>query len=329
MEYTQLGNSGLNVSTLAFGAWQIGDDDYWGPAEHADADAVVKAALDGGINLFDTAELYGAGASERALGKALGSRRKDVYIASKVAPEHCAPDQLRASCEASLTHLGTDYLDLYQVHWPCRDVPFADTYAELRRLKDEGKIRNIGVSNFGPNDMINWCEAGEMASNQLGYNLLFRAIEFEILPACRKLGAGVLAYMPLMQGILAGRWHAVEDIPTPRRRTRHFSGGREGTRHGEEGCEELLIKTLDELRQLAEETGHTLPALSIAWVIAQPGVSATVIGARNPAQLERNLRLAQVEPEVLATVSKITAPLKERMGPDPDLWEGAAKTRSR
>ncbi|MBW7865648.1 MAG: aldo/keto reductase [Candidatus Hydrogenedentes bacterium] len=118
MIYRPLGPSGMNVSVISFGAWQIGDDDFWGPDERADAKRTVQEALDAGVNFFDTAEAYGKGESERVLGKCLGSRRREVLLASKVSTENCAPDRLRAACEGSLKRLGTDYLDLYQVHWP-------------------------------------------------------------------------------------------------------------------------------------------------------------------------------------------------------------------
>jgi Predicted oxidoreductases (related to aryl-alcohol dehydrogenases) len=123
MEYRRLGRTDWMVSVVSFGAWQIGDAEFWGHDDAANAETAVRVALDEGITLFDTAEMYGAGASEEALGKALGARRKDVYIADKVSPENCAPDRVRSSCEASLRRLGTDFIDLYQVHWPSRTVP--------------------------------------------------------------------------------------------------------------------------------------------------------------------------------------------------------------
>jgi len=223
MEHRKLGSSDLHVSVLAFGAWQLGDPDYWGAHQAADGEAAVRAAIDAGIDLFDTAEGYGAGESERALGRALGSKRDKVLIASKVSASHCAPHRLRNACENSLRNLATDRIDLYQIHWPFRDVPFQDAYAEMARLKEEGKIREIGLSNFGPKDIDAWMAAGTCASNQLGYNLAFRAIENEIVPACTDHRLGILAYMPLLQGILAYRWQSPDELPPSRRRTRHFS----------------------------------------------------------------------------------------------------------
>ncbi|MFO7975046.1 MAG: aldo/keto reductase [Candidatus Hydrogenedentota bacterium] len=330
MQYRTLGNSDLKVSIYAFGAWQLGDSTYWGEKATTDAEAVVQSAIDAGVNLFDTAESYGNGNSERVLGKALGTRRKDVSIATKVSPNHLLPsEKLREACEASLKRLGTDVIDLYQVHWPCDPAQFDDAAATMVRLKDEGKIRAIGVSNFGSQHLDAWIKSGKCHSNQLGYNLLFRAIEYEIVPACQKHGVGILVYMPIMQGILAGRWKTVDEMPEARRRTRHFSSERPGTRHGEPGCEDLLMDTLRQLNVLCEEIGQPMARVAIAWLMQQPGVTSVIVGGRTPAQLERNLAAADLELDdaVLARLNAITDPLKERLGTNPDMWCGEKDRR--
>ena len=331
MKYSKLGSSSLEVSAFAFGAWPLGDSGYWGPDASADCEAAVHAAVDAGINLFDTAEGYGAGESERALGRALGSTRDKVLIASKVSPSNCTPRKLRRACEASLERLGTDRLDLYQVHWPCRDTPFEATYEALHNLQEEGKIREIGLSNFGPRDLDAWMAKGKSVSNQLGYNLAFRAIEYEIVPACVNCDVGILVYMPLFQGILAGRWRRVDEIPQARRRTRHFSCDRPGTRHREPGQEALLLETLSGLEQIAKETGLPVANISLAWIMAQPGVTAVIVGARNPAQLQRNVSAANLSlgEEILTRLDRITAPLKEAMGKNADMWCNEQESRIR
>ncbi len=331
MKYRQLGSSGFEVSVMAFGAWQLGDPTYWGEDEQAaGADAVV-AATDAGINLFDTAEGYGAGESERALGRALRGRRDKVYIADKVSSNHGAPEQLRKSCEDSLRRLGTDYIDIYQVHWPFRDVSFEDAYAEMQRLKDEGKIRAVGVSNFGVKDLESWVAIGECVSDQFGYNMLFRAIEHEIVPVCRKHGVGILAYMPLMQGILAGRWRNLDDIPQPRRRTRHFSSTRPGTRHDEPGCEQLLTETLSQLDAIANAMGQSPADIALAWTMARPWITSIIVGGRNPAQVLCNVAAVDLELDgsTAARLDEITNPLKEHLGPNADMWCGEADCRIR
>lgn len=329
MIYRPLGTSSLNVSVISFGAWQIGDPDFWGPEDNADPDAVVGAALDAGINLFDTAELYGDGRSEEVLGKALGKRRDDVYVASKVSTRHCTTGGIRTACEDSLRRLGTDRIDLYQVHWPFTEAPYEEVYPALERLKEEGKIVEIGVSNFGPQDLERWMNAGAAVSNQIGYNLLFRAPEYAMVPACQRYKLGVLTYMPLMQGLLSGRYKSLDDIPVKRRRTRHFSGSRQGTRHGEAGHEEILEDTLADLLDFAEAIRVPLAVLSLSWLIAQPGITSAVLGARNPEQLRSNLLAADLNigPAAIAQLNEFSYPLKMAMGYNCDMWESEEEKR--
>ncbi|HUW61852.1 MAG TPA: aldo/keto reductase [Candidatus Bathyarchaeia archaeon] len=331
MEYRKLGTSKLNVSVISFGAWQIGDPAYWTSDTESDQERTVFSALDAGINLIDTAEMYGAGESESALGRVLGPRRDSVVIASKVLPENCAPEKLRRACESSLERLRTDRIDLYQIHWPFRDVPFEAAYDELVRLRQEGKIREVGVSNFGPLDLTAWFDAGECVSNQLAYNLAFRAAEDAIVPWCTAHGVGVLVYTPLLQGILSGRWKSVEDIPQMRRRTRHFASSRPGVMHDGPGHEPLLLELLEELERLAGELGQAPATLALSWLLGRPGVTSVIVGARNVAQLQRNLESVDaVLPDWAAErLEAIGAPLKEAMGPNPDMWREGSGARIR
>lgn len=343
MQYRKLGVSNLMVSVLSFGAWQLGDQAYWGSNTPTRPGEAVRAAIDGGINLFDTAEVYGNGDADRVLGQALGADRKRVLIASKVLPQNCAPARLRASCEANLRRLGTDYIDLYQIHWPFRRKPVLDLQGNpvrdqphvmsacetLRTLQNEGKVRFIGLSNFGPADLEDWFFHGSAESNQIGYNVLSRAVEYEVIPACRAQQLGVLAYMPLLQGLLAANWNSVDALPVARRRTRHFSGKREGVRHGEPGFETLLMETVLELRQFSTAIGVPMATMSLCWVLAQPGVTSAIIGARHPDQVVRNLRAATLNlgPAAIAQLNEIAGPLKIAMGKNADLWQGGINGR--
>jgi len=329
MKYRKLGADGPEVSVLSFGAWPMGDTPYWGEDDQANAEAAVHTAIDEGINLFDTAEGYGAGDSEKALGRFLGAKRDQVLIATKVGPDNCAPDRLRNACEASLERLGTDYIDLYQIHWPFRDVPFEAAAEVLLRLKEEGKIRAIGVSNFGPIDLEAWLAVSPCASNQLGYNLVFPVIEHEIVPACLRHDVAILVYMPLAQGILSCRWKSLEDIPQARRRTRHFAHNRSGVRHNEPGCEELLSKTLGHLDELAADLACPPATLALAWVMDQPGVTSVIIGARNPAQLQRNTAVLDFELDdaTRARLDALSQPFKEVFGKNADMWCDAETSR--
>jgi len=343
MRFRMLGNSGLNVSVLSFGAWQLGDPNYWGPHEAKQSVDTVRAALDNGINLFDTAEVYGGGESERILGQALGADRKRVFVATKVLPQNCTADRLRAACEASLKRLNTDHIDLYQIHWPFRQKPVRDTQGKplsvepnvmeaceiLRALQGEGKIRHIGLSNFGRQDLNDWFFQGTAESNQIGYNIVSRAVEYDVIPATRANQLGVLAYMPLLQGLLAVHWNKVEEIPLARRRTRHFAGHRDGVRHGGAGFEGLLIETISTLREFSAAIGIPLATVCLCWVLAQPGITSAIIGARKPDQLLRNLRAATLDlgPAGIAKLNEISGPLKIAMGQNPDLWQSEESTR--
>jgi aryl-alcohol dehydrogenase-like predicted oxidoreductase len=331
MRYRKLGTSDLDVSVVAFGAWQLGDTTYWGKDDLMNSEATVQAAAESGINLFDTAEMYGEGRSEEVLGQLIKSCRDNIYVASKVAPQNCESGKLRQSCEASLKRLDIDRIDLYQVHWPHHSVPFDQTYSELKALQDEGKIREIGVSNFGVNDLTAWEGIGHAVSNQLGYNLLFRAIEFEVVPACRHFDVGILAYMPLLQGLLAGKYECIDDIPVARRRTRHFASDREQVKHGEPGAEEEVMHVLRELRQVAEDLDETMASVAMAWLLAQPGVTSAIVGARKPAQLKRNIVAAELDlPNwALARLSKASDPVKEKLGSNPDMWMSGENSRIR
>ncbi len=330
MEYRQLGQSELYVSTLCVGCWAFAGDG-WGEQPEADSIATVHAALDQGINFFDTAEGYGAGASEQVLGKALVGRRDRAIIATKVSPDNALPATLRAHLEASLRRLQTDYVDLYIIHWPLRNHPLAPTLALLDDLKREGKIRAIGVSNFGPQNLTELLATGiHVDANQCGYNLITRAVEFEVLPICRANQISLTAYMPLMQGILAGNWATVDEIPEFRRRTRHFRGDRPGTRHGGPGAEAELIAALDELRAVAAELGRPMADVALAWIAAQPGVASVIAGARRPDQIVRNVRGIELvlNAETIARLNAATDPIKHKLGPNIDMWEEGEAVRA-
>lgn len=331
MEYRQLGKSGLDVSTLCVGCWVFAGEG-WGEQPRSDSIATVHAALDSGINFFDTAEGYGAGTSEEVLGQALIGRRDKAIIATKVSPGNALPAALRDHLAASLRRLQTDYVDLYIIHWPLSGHPVAPTLALLDDLKREGKIRAIGVSNFGPHNLAELLAAGvQVDANQCGYNLLTRAVEYEVLPLCRANEIGLTAYMPLMQGILAGKWATVDDIPPFRRRTRHFASDRPGTRHGGPGAEADLIRALDELRAVAAELGQPMADVALAWLAAQAGVASVIAGARRPDQVERNARGIglKLDAAAIARLDTASEPIKRKLGPNIDMWDEGQDARAR
>ncbi len=265
MDYYNIADSDLKISRLTLGCWAFAGGDLWGEQSLDDSVGTVLAALDLGINVFDTAPAYGNGLSEEVLGTALSGRRDEALIFSKVSTKQMAGADLVASCEESLKRLKTDHLDVLQVHWPSREVAVLETAEALMRLQKDGKIRYAGVCNCGVEDLSEYAEAlNSVVVNQLPYSLLSRGIEFDVLPKCRELKVPVLAYSPLLQGLLSGKFETVDEVPTGRRRSRHFSGSREETRHGEEGCEVETFAALAAIRGISDELGISMTHLSLS-----------------------------------------------------------------
>ena len=322
MQYQMLGQSGLRVSTYALGCWPFAGGGYWGEQDDAVSIATVHAALDAGINFFDTAEAYEAGTSERVLGQALVGRRDQAIIATKVAPNHLAADDVIAACEQSLRYLQTDYIDLYLIHWPNWNVPLAETVGALEQLKQQGKIRAIGVCNFAVQDLTEILELHPVVTNQLPYSLLWRVIEREILPVCRANDVGLMCYSPLAQGLLTGRYASADEVPAGIARTRYYASSRAGGAHGEPGCEAEVFAALAAVQQVAAELGQPMAAVALAWLRQQPGVATILIGARSPQELQLNLPALNLHlaPEIIAQLNAITEPVKAKLGNNPDMW---------
>ena len=220
METIQLPNSDLAVSRFCFGCWGIVSDFHWGDRDHDQSVAAMHAALDAGVNFFDTAAVYGDGESEKLVGKVLMGKRDQVVIASKVRPDMMKPEEILRCCEESLQRLGSDYIDLYQTHWTSRETPAVDSWDAMLGLKRQGKVRHIGVSNAGVGDLREFSRSEAPVTDQLPYSLLWRAIEHGILPHCRDNGIGILVYSPLMHGMLADKYKSAADVPDGRARSR-------------------------------------------------------------------------------------------------------------
>jgi aryl-alcohol dehydrogenase-like predicted oxidoreductase len=334
MERRTCENTGLTLPVLGIGCWAFGgnESDYWGVQEEAEIERVVNAALDAGANYFDTAEGYNDGRSEEALGRALKKRRAEAVIGTKVSPSNARPDLLRRSCEASLKRLQTDYLDLYMPHWPLTEYPIEPAVETLAALRAEGKIRHVGLSNFGKQQLREAAGTGvPLATDQVCYNLLSRAIEFEILPECRRQGIGVVAYMPFQQGLLTGKFSTLDEIPPVRLRTRHFLGSRPLSRHGEAGAEAEVLAVLEGLRSISKESGLPLAHLALAWLIQRPGVACALAGIRSLAQLQEGLAGAAVRlsPDLLQRLDQYSEPLKQKLGQNADYFQGVEGSRIR
>ena len=276
MQTRKLGKKGPEVSVLGFGAWPIAGK--LGPVEERDAVTAIQRAVDGGVTLIDTAEAYGFGLSEELVAKAVGDRRDEVFIATKVLPDNWRRDDLLAAAERSLQHLHTDYIDLYQIHWPSDEMDFAESMQAIDDLIQQGKVRYAGVSNFSAEQMEVCLQVRHVDSDQPRYNLLDREIEAEVLPFCQEQGIGVLAYAPLGQGLLTGSYEedhvfAANDIRSENER---FTGERF----------RKTIRMAKKLAAYAADHGHTLIELDVAWVLAHPAMTTALIGAKSPAQVE-------------------------------------------
>ncbi len=332
MEERRLGKTDIYVSVVGMGCWAIVGGFNWGPQDESDSLAALQAAYDSGITLFDTAEGYGKGYSEQLIGRALGGVRDRIILATKVSPSHFTATDLRAACENSLRRLRTDYIDVYQLHWPNPSVPIEETWAALAALRDEGKIRAVAVSNFDVKGLRELAAIGfQPASDQVAYNLLFRAVEYALQPYCVSENISLLCYSPIMQGLLTGKFRCLDDVPPDRARTRHFSCRRPQTRHSDSGAETETQDAMDAFVRLANALGRKPLELALQWLLAQPAVTSVLVGGRNAQQVAENVAAATSRPpsdtQWMQQLSDVSQPLKKRLGPNIDMWQSESRAR--
>ena len=328
MQYRSLGKrDDIQVSPIALGCWPFSGGEFWGSQDDSDSIEAVHAALEAGINFFDTAEGYVR--SEEVLGRGLNGRRHEAVIATKVSAGNLQPEDLRVACERSLSALQTDHIDLYQVHWPNWDVPLAETVGALDALQAAGKIRAYGVCNFARQDLSDMISTGRCVSDQMPYNLVWRVIERQVLPLCRDNGIGVICYSPLAQGVLTGRYASADEVPEGLARTRHYSSERRFSEHGEPGYEAELFAAVAEIRKIADELGEPMAAVSLAWARQQAGITSLLVGARNAGEVRRNLPSLDLtlSEDVLMQLSAATDPVKEALGENLDMWSVPSRMR--
>ncbi len=329
MEYRKLGTTDIEVSAMALGCWPFGGGSIWGDQDEDLSIRTVHAALDAGINFFDTAEAYEEGRSERVLGLGLEGRRQEAIIATKAGPNRLTPEGITQACEESLQNLKTDYIDLYQIHWPNHDIPIETTWRALESLVRDGKVRALGVSNFAVGDLSDLIEVGHAETNQMPYSLLWRAIEFEVLELCNQRKIGLICYAPLAQGLLTGRYATADEVPEGLARTRWYSSARPLVRHDEPGCEADVFDALDGIRQVSQQLGTSMASLALAWAKQQQGVTSFLVGARSPQELKRNLPAISLELDAATTaeLERLTQAVKEAIGSNPDMWMSTSRMR--
>jgi myo-inositol catabolism protein IolS len=318
MQQRQIGRSGIQASAIIMGTWQAGKA-MWTDIDDNQTQRAMRAALDAGITTFDTAEVYGNGHSERIIAKALSDVRDKVVLATKVFSNHLKYDQIIAACNRSLKNLNTDYIDLYQVHWPPGSfghspVPMEEIMRAMLQLKGEGKIRAIGVSNFNHRQMEEIAQYGRIETLQPPYSLFWRSIEKEAVPYCRANDITLLAYSPLAQGVLTGKFGP----------DHKFAEGdhRSGNRLFQPDHYARIQTALEQLRPIAEKYAVSLGQLALAWVIAQPDACA-IAGARNSEQAVQNAAAGDIvlEQEDLQAMDRIGRSVTDHLDDNPVLWK--------
>jgi len=326
MEYRTLGQSDIKVSELAFGAWAIGGW-LWGGADSNDAIKAVETAVDNGMTTIDTAAVYGFGLSEELVGKAVKGKRDQVQILTKFGliwdekkgefffasknnagkdvniHSYSSREKVISDCDKSLKRLGTDYIDLYQIHWPDSTTPVSETMEALEILIKKGKIRAGAVSNYSVEQMTEAAGTFTIASNQMPYSMVNRGIEKDIVPYCIGNNIGILAYSPLQRGLLTGKI----------KQGRNFEEGdsRPDSIYYKEPNLSKILQLTDSLKEIANELKVTLSQLVLNWTVLQPGITCTLVGARNAAQVLDNIKAAdfRLTSEEINMINKLLSDL--------------------
>jgi len=317
MHLRKLGQSDLQISPIIMGLWQAGKD-MWVGIDDRQTTKAIRAACDAGITTFDTAEAYGNGHSEQILASATRDIRDKLIYATKVFANHLKHDQVFDACHRSLKNLHTDYIDLYQIHWPAgsfgtKQVPIGETMGALNALKEQSKIRSIGVSNFSPVQLQKALEYGQIDSLQPPYSLFWRHVEKDAMSFCVDNKITILAYSPMAQGFLTGKFGA----------DHKFAEGdiRAKNRLFQPDMYARVQEAIARLRPIAERKGVTLGQLALAWVISHPQTCA-IAGARNADQSTKNASagLISLSEAELSEIDEIGRGVTDNLDENPIMW---------
>jgi len=318
MQLRSLGKSDLKISPILMGTWQAGKE-MWVGIDDTQTTGAIRAAFEAGITTFDTAETYGKGHSERVLGAAVSDFRDRVILATKVFPNHLKADQVIEACHRSLKNLKTDVIDLYQIHWPAgsfgtKAVTIGETMGALNQLKEEGKIRAIGVSNFSGRQLEEASQYGRIDSFQPPYSLFWRHVENDAMPYCVANDITILAYSPMAQGLLTGKFAKDHKFQKGDHRARNRLFMPENFQR--------VHQALDRLRPLAEENKISLGQLALAWIISHTGACA-IAGARSADQAAQNAAASEVSlsDDDLARLDEIGRLVTDYLDDDPMMWK--------
>ncbi|HEX7063900.1 MAG TPA: aldo/keto reductase [Bacillales bacterium] len=306
MAFTRLKKTDMKISRIGIGTNKVGGHNYFNELDEEQGKDFVKEAIRLGVNFIDTADVYGLGRSEELIGEVLKSpdvKREDLIVATKGSRDWNAdrmnnkPEYLRSALEASLRRLDLEYVDLYYLHFPDGETPLSESVGELTRLKEEGKIRAIGVSNLDIGQLKEADANGDISALQSGYNMFDRAVEKDVLPYCEEHDISFIPYFPLASGLLTGKYTAISDFPEGDRRRERFKD--------EESAEKF--NKVKKLKELAEKKNIAMSHLALAWLLAQKGVDAVIPGGRNAEQARNNVQAGKIQlsPDDLEEINAI------------------------
>jgi aryl-alcohol dehydrogenase-like predicted oxidoreductase len=321
MERRPFGRTGISVSALGFGSWPMSGGERYGAIEDADAIRAIHRALDAGVNCVDTAPAYGFGHAEEVVGQALTGRRHGVILVTKCGlawdasspaiRRDTAPASLEQEVDRSLRRLRTDVIDVYLIHWPNVETPFEDAFGAMDRIVRAGKVRFVGVSNFTVEQMEACMGVRRVDVVQVGYHLFDRRMEREMFPYCARHGIGVMGYGPLGHGLLTGAFTAATRFAEPDWRAKGVAFGQPIFTPENLPRNVAVVERLR--REVAEPLGVPVSHVALAWVLRNPVVSVALVGARTPAEVDANLRGAQLT-LAAADVARIDAIMANATG---------------
>lgn len=288
METRRLGNSSLEITKLILGTWAIGGT-MWSDYDEKGAKEAIDAAIDHGINMIDTAPAYGRGHAEELIGKAIKGKRDKILIATKCGLDienrmkrNLSPEFIRHDLEMSLKRLNTDYIDLYQIHWPVIDMPIIDSMAALMKMKEQGKIKFIGICNFSGTELKEAVKHGEVISLQPHFSLLERDIEEDQMKVCSGLDIGIITYGSLGAGLLTGKYKSLPSFGKGDARNFFY-------RFFKQEHWPKVKRVADTVRRIAEERNARPGHVALSWILSKQGITAAIFGARDGSQVKDNI----------------------------------------
>lgn len=325
MEYRAFGQTGLQVSAIGFGCWELGGS--YGHFDDSEVITAIHRALDLGINCFDTAQGYGFGNSERLLAKGLGARRQDIILVTKwgvgyndaLSPKgrDSRASRVKLAIETSLTHLNTDYVDVYFIHWPDRRIPFDEPMRAMEDIVKEGKARFVGVSNFTAAEIEACMQTRRVDVGQYGYHLFDRRLEREVFPIHAKHGIGLMGYGSLAHGLLTGTFDHTTTFDRSDWRSRGVAFNM--PLFTKENFPRNLA-AVEDLKKIAKQLGSEIYHLALAWVLANPTLSVALVGARTAGEVDANMGALEVEfsEADLRAIDAVFA--RHHIDTQPDIW---------